>query len=122
MGLGIFVLVQKDCNAKKASFAARTLKDSLPFTTRNRKSKKEIQSVFITTILCFPEEYDSYDESIGFRFTPDPLKPHTPMHTQTQTNTHTNSYESIGIRFTPDPVPNLLVTDLLSSQQNTNVA
>ncbi len=31
MGPGIFVLVKKDSNAKKESFDARTLKDSLPY-------------------------------------------------------------------------------------------
>jgi hypothetical protein len=56
MGHGIFVLVQKDSNAKKESFCCtEPYKLFTKFTTRNRKRKKENQSFFIETILCFPE-------------------------------------------------------------------
>jgi len=52
MGLGIFVLVQKDSNDKKESFSYTDPKRLLTkFTTRNRKNKKENQS-FVSRQLC----------------------------------------------------------------------
>jgi len=52
----IFVLVQKDSNAKKESFCCtEPSRLFTKFTTQNRKSKNEHQSFFVATILCFPE-------------------------------------------------------------------
>jgi hypothetical protein len=52
----IFVLVQKDSNAKKESFCCtQPYRLVTKYTTHNRKSKKESQSFFISTIFWFPE-------------------------------------------------------------------
>ena len=52
MGLGIFVLVQKDSNAKKESFAARTLKDSLPYLPLEIGKAKKKFKVFLSRQFC----------------------------------------------------------------------
>ena len=54
----IFVLVQKDSNAKKEIYcSAEPQRLFTKFTTQKRKRKKENASFFIATILCFPDSY-----------------------------------------------------------------
>jgi hypothetical protein len=57
---GFLSWYKKTVIPKKKFIAARNLRVCLPSLPQKKKSEKENQSFFITTILCFPEKQERY--------------------------------------------------------------